>query len=254
MEPYIIHYHIYKNAGTTVIRSLQNYFGEAAVLELDKDPLLENVKCYDAALIRRLIEDRPEVKCFSAHRLLPSIHLVADFPVLPILYLRHPLLRAASVHRFDRQRKDSWFGKKFAETFTFDEWLTWAMLGDVTLEAKNYQTAILSLTDKGSPSWLTHTPTPLFNAELVRNRLDRIPVVGLVEEPKKSAEAFAGFCEGFYSGLRFESQQNQTKQVADWRAELDELENGLSAKTVERFKVANTQDYALFDEYRYVLQ
>ncbi len=98
----ILHYHIFKNAGTTVRSILEQNFGPrfASVESEHPDDVVSN-----EALLR-FLQRRPDVTAVSSHGLRPPKPEHDSFVFLDIVYLRHPLTRLSSMYVFYR-RQDS---------------------------------------------------------------------------------------------------------------------------------------------------
>jgi hypothetical protein len=94
----ILHYHIFKNAGTSVDRMLEEAYGERW-LSFDK----EDQKISPAEM-EEFIFDNPHAVAFSSHQVvppLPSKRLV----VYPIVLIRHPIDRAYSAYLFEWKKQ-----------------------------------------------------------------------------------------------------------------------------------------------------
>jgi len=95
----ILHYHIFKNAGTTIFWILQRNFGKhLAALEgdhfngrLGNDVLLE------------FLRKHPKVQAVSSHQLWPPPPEHEGFVFCDILLLRNPLTRLSSIYDFFRR-------------------------------------------------------------------------------------------------------------------------------------------------------
>lgn len=96
----ILHYHIFKNAGTSIDRMLRQSFGNRW-MNIDRPNPGERIS---ASEMEQLILDRPDTIAFSSHQVvppLPSHHL----DVFPIVFLRHPIDRAYSAYLFEWQKQ-----------------------------------------------------------------------------------------------------------------------------------------------------
>jgi hypothetical protein len=95
-QPLLVHYHIFKNAGTSVERVLATCFGTGWVR-------FEGAHAADvqsAEQLRAFLRARPAIRALSSHLArppLPAPHC------LPIVMLRHPVDRARSVYQFVRR-------------------------------------------------------------------------------------------------------------------------------------------------------
>lgn len=95
----ILHYHIFKNAGTTIYFILKSNFGKrVASLEsgrfnraLSDDVLLEFLKSH------------PRIQAVTSHHLFPPKPEHEEYVFHDILFLRHPLARLSSMYDFYRR-------------------------------------------------------------------------------------------------------------------------------------------------------
>ncbi|MBU2886447.1 hypothetical protein KO507_11795 [Gilvimarinus agarilyticus] len=99
MRPVILHYHLFKNAGTSIDSCLEKSFGKNW---LNYDSPVGHTIC--ANQIVELLEQHPELRALSSHDTAPPLPS-GDFRVLPIVFLRHPLLRAKSAYLFEESKQ-----------------------------------------------------------------------------------------------------------------------------------------------------
>ena len=83
-RPIIIHYHLFKNAGTSVDAILQRNFG-ARWTSREYPPR----STPDAA--RSFLAANPHIAALSSHTLPLPPPDIPDAEILPILFIRHPL-------------------------------------------------------------------------------------------------------------------------------------------------------------------
>jgi hypothetical protein len=98
----ILHYHIFKNAGTTLQSILERNFGSqfAAFDSKNPDALIGN----DSFL--RFLEEHPDIAAVSSHNLRPPKPENEAFAFHDIVYLRHPLTRLFSMYVFYRRSEN----------------------------------------------------------------------------------------------------------------------------------------------------
>lgn len=140
MRTIIVHYHIFKNAGTSVDRLLRMAFGNGwATLEGPTPTSL--LRPHDLSMF---IGDRPDIVAVSSHLLRPPAP--SELHVLPVVLIRHPLDRAFSVYSHHRRSNDSLDADIVAERTTFSEFVLWCLdnktLGGMVIA--NYQVIHLS--------------------------------------------------------------------------------------------------------------
>jgi hypothetical protein len=136
----IVHYHIFKNAGSSVDRLLHMAFGDGwASLEGPTPTSL--LRPDDLATF---IRDRPEIVAVSSHLLRPPTP--PDVRVLPVVFIRHPLDRAFSVYSYLRRHPDGVNTGAIARRASFSQFVLWCLnnktLGGMVIA--NYQVVHLS--------------------------------------------------------------------------------------------------------------
>lgn len=98
--PIIIHVHVYKNAGTSVIAAFRRNFGDR-VAELEPD---DPERFLDDRTVEEYLRKHPDTVMVSSHRIrMPLPARLAGRDVLPLVFLRDPIDRLSSVYRFERR-------------------------------------------------------------------------------------------------------------------------------------------------------
>ena len=92
-QPILFHYHIFKNAGTSIDQMLMESFG-AAFTTFESRKLFPDL---DPDALRHFLAERPQIGAVSSH--MPRRFLFGP-PCLPIVLLRHPIDRARSAFQF----------------------------------------------------------------------------------------------------------------------------------------------------------
>lgn len=247
----VVHYHIYKAAGSTIIDGLRSSFGRDSVMEVDKYPDYAKAKAYNIEFFEQLAAAHPTTMAYTAHRIVPNIHFSTKIDVFPITFVRHPLLRANSVYRFEQIRKDEWPRKHIALKYDLAGWIEWCLESNQGIESRNVQSRLFSLNDYGNYMSDLKSDIHRGNLTLVYERLDTMPIVGVVEMFEHSLQAINSAAQSYFPNLRIENTQvNSTKIVEDWRVELEDVEKSLPGSLLDRFYAANSDDLDLFERYR----
>ena len=98
MRTVIVHYHIYKNAGTSFDHVLQHNFGDRVELFDGPYPFFT----IDQEQLDRIILRRPAAVAFSSHQVILPAPSSLDYRTLSAIFVRNPFLRIASIYRFKR--------------------------------------------------------------------------------------------------------------------------------------------------------
>ena len=96
MTPLVVHHHFFKNAGISIDLSLKKYFGDCWI-SLEGDHARDIVT---EIFFWKLVQVNPSVLAVSFHTLRP-IKGMQNVP--PIVFIRHPILRAKSVFAFTQK-------------------------------------------------------------------------------------------------------------------------------------------------------
>lgn len=96
----ILHYHFFKNAGTTIETMLDRSFGEGASLLDTDDP---NGILSESVLLSHL-KSNPHIKAVSSHQLRHPVPAAQGFLFFDLCFLRDPLDRIRSIYGYLREK------------------------------------------------------------------------------------------------------------------------------------------------------
>ena len=166
MRTVILHYHLFKNAGTSVDAILQkNFPGRWLTAEFSGQD--------NRAAVGDWIRDNPDASAFSSHTAQFPLPEIDGVEIFPIVFLRHPLDRIRSAYAFERQQISEGYGARLAKTTDLAGYIRTRLGNHHDRQCRNFQTSRLSRL----------VPGPI-NAELDRSleALGQLPFVGIVEE------------------------------------------------------------------------
>lgn len=243
----LIHYHIFKNAGTSVDVSLKHSFGDRwGTFEGSHAHAIQS-----SDKLGEFISANRHLVAISSHLARPPIpHLGC----LPLVFLRHPLLRAYSVYNFTRNDPSQPFSEA-AQDFRFADYITWALRKERgSIVIRNYQVVHLSDASWRTDHILDATATPS-DLEQACQLLNDWGIAGVVEQFERSARAIQTRYSSRLPGLellpRWENAtQNEPVPMAD---RIDQLRDLLGEMLYSDFMEANQLDLALHAHARSVL-
>ncbi|GLQ95657.1 hypothetical protein [Dyella mobilis] len=238
-HPVLIHYHIFKNAGSSVDASLQHSFG-------DRWGSFEGPHAHaiqSSAQLGQHLAANPQLIAISSHLARPPI----PHPrCLPMVFIRHPLLRAYSVYSFTRTDASQPYSD-VAQDLGFAEYIAWALRKEPgSIVIRDYQVVHLS-----DASWRTKH---ILDAEAGAADLDQAcrlltewGVAGVVDQFELSIQVFQATYGPHLPGLdlhaRWENATHRNPVAVDER--VDQLRQMLGNGLYEDFMEANRLDLAL---------
>jgi hypothetical protein len=246
-RPILIHYHIFKNAGTSVDASLQHSFG-------DRWASFEGTHAHaiqSSLQLGQFIAANPHLAAISSHLARPPIPHAG---CLPVVFVRHPLLRAYSVYNFTRADSSQPYSD-VALGLGFPEYIAWALRkapGSIVI--RDYQVVHLSDASWRADHILNAKAEPA-DLEHACKLLSTWGVVGVVEQFALSAQVFQHIYEPRLPGLSLLSRRENATSAASSSpsAQLERLAHLLGDTLYADFMGANELDLALHTHAQSVL-
>jgi hypothetical protein len=244
MRTVVVHYHIFKNAGSTIDHILEKTFGERWG-SYDTENPAGRITPDELA---RYVLAHPELQAISSHQAIPHLPVVDAVTVLPILFLRHPLDRARSVYEFERrqggERGPISRGADHASRLSFADYLRWRLDGGVNGVVHNFQTA-----------WLCRKRNLFRNSVTeddfasVQEFLKSLPIFGVVERFDDSLSAVVDHLET--QGVELDSNYrvvNATRgRDSSLETRLEEMRKALGETTWDELIRRNEWDLRLHE-------
>ena len=245
----LIHYHIFKNAGTTFERVLDENFG-GQHLAFDGPFSFSQVNQDQLATV---IDHHPSHVAFSSHQIYLPVPSSLNFRAIPIVFVRHPLLRIRSVYLFSERNEAGVSPEDTRAALAgLEEWVATMLAGDKNrLHLSNLQTGALSRAYNLTPKRKGEGARVCFDLQAAINNLLSVPCLGRTEHFDRDVASFSETLAQF--GITFSHRPGKAENVSspdyDQPAEqqLMAMQNSLTAETWEKLLWMNHQDLALFD-------
>ncbi len=243
----ILHYHLFKNAGSSVDHVLaSNFGGRWQVLEGTHSWSV--VKADDVAAY---IRHHKRVLAVSSHHFRLPLPVMPEADLYPIFFLRHPIDRIASVHQFGKR---SGIGltesSRNAVRGSLRDYVAW-MLADKGNEGNNIRNAQTLFLSSKLSAW-TDPSLPLRAddalLEEAQGFLRTLPVFGLVEKFDESARRFGAWLAHAFPGINFFPTQRNTRPERHQSLEerLAAIETELGQSLYQELQAANHHDLELY--------
>ncbi|MCP3728267.1 sulfotransferase family 2 domain-containing protein [Paraburkholderia sp. CNPSo 3272] len=245
MRTVIVHYHLFKNAGTTVDGILdRNFPGDAR-------GHLEGPYPWSTVLSNEILEfalSKPDLRVISSHQARLPLPQHPSIAFLPILFLRHPIDRFASVYEFERRQAADSLSPSVAvaRNGSLAAFADWTVAREATAVCRNFQVAHLAGAQYDMRyARATHTD---YLQALVHLR--SLPFFGMVESFEESLESLQKFVQPHIGELKFDfSIENVTPgRKATLESRLEHIESELGVSLYRELLELNALDLLLYRE------
>lgn len=248
MRTIICHYHIYKNSGTSFDSLLTKNFGEHHICFDGPFPFFT----IDQEQLARIIERKNEIVAFSSHQIRLPAPASLDYLVLPVVFIRHPLLRILSIYKFKHQHFDGTSTSKAAQEMSFDEWITHCLSDRQEINhISNAQTRILGSAYRQKPLMRRKPGEMEYDLYQAIRNIENVQLLARTEYFNEDVARFPEILHqyGVEFTFRETSPQNVTSNNHHKSIEerIDRVIKSLSGENYQKLLVANSQDIYLFD-------
>jgi len=243
MRNIVLHYHIFKNAGSTVRSILENNFAG-----LCGD--VEGINPWDTIESDRILQyafDHPDLQVISTHHGRPPVPVNRNITFHPVIFLRHPIDRAGSVYSFEhRQAMDSpSLGVKIAIAQDLAGYVRWRLTERNGAVIKNFHTVVLAGREKDM-----RTATASYrDLEIAKEWLKGIPFFGLVESFDTSLSRMRSYLAQYFGDINpsFIIQNSSPDRKDTMQDRLQEIEEMLGHDLYKELVDKNALDMELYN-------
>lgn len=243
MRQVIVHYHMFKNAGSTFDSMLQKTFGTRWVT-YDKENAAAFISPDELA---DFIARHPRMLAVSSHHAVLPLPQVADVEIIPALFFRHPLDRARSVYDFERRQFQQdgpvTRGAEHAGRLTFADYLRWRLDTTENGVVHNFQTLRMIFSPRYNRKKITDD-----DFERAWAQVDALPFFGLVESFDDSIQLVSKALHerGTAFGTDYVAR-NQSQREGSLQARLDRMRAELGESMWTELVERNRRDLELYD-------
>jgi hypothetical protein len=236
----ILHYHLFKNAGSSIDEMLKRNFGEKWAEHEFKTPAGRS----NTAEVAAYLCEQPHLCALSSHTALLPVPLVNGLRIFPIIFLRHPIDRIKSAYVFEREQVAETFGAELAKRTDFAGYVQELMDHPTHRAARSFQTYRLAFNE------LPEAGTEYERA--FRRAVAELSFVGLVEAYDRSVERLRARLLPYYSDFAaIVVRKNVTRSGIDpLDARLAEIEQELGLYLYKALCEGNADDIRLFEKVR----
>jgi hypothetical protein len=239
----IIHYHLFKNAGSTVDHILEREFaGRFGQIEGEHPwSVLGDAEMTD------YLDANPHIACVTSHQATLYQQVPAHLNILPVLFLRHPIDRAHSVYEYEkRQTGSTSHGSRRAKELDFDGYVRWRLSPEGGAVIRNFQSRCVS--GRRNPG-LAATMNDAAMRDIALAHINRMQFFGIVEAFDESIAWMRSFLEPVFPGLdyRYERVNSNAGRAKTMEERLAAIEATLSVETYAALQRENAIDSELYE-------
>lgn len=229
-RPLVFHYHLFKNAGTSVDRMLDWNFGRAWTLQ--EFPFRRHA---NRIAVAEFVRIHPELRAISSHTALLPTPEVSGVQVIPVIFLRHPIDRLRSAYEFERRQVADTAGALLAKRCDLAEYLRELLRLPRARQARNFQTLRLSYNSPGAGS----------ERERAIRTIAELPFVGVVEQFEQSIGNLEKIVRPYFRGFTTFNIRSNATQVCREKTlseRIRKLETAVGAALFDELCDANADD------------
>lgn len=238
MRKVIFHYHLFKNAGTSLDSIFRPLFPGDSFQEREFPSDLKG----NRTAVKSWVAEQKDCVYFSSHTAYMPPPRFFFKKVLPIIFVRHPLDRVASVYEFERRCEGDDFGSKLAKECSFSGYLAARLDVALDRQCRNFHAQKLAFMygEKHGPDLVRATKA-----------IRELPFVGVVDRFSESLAVLQAWLKRecvIDADIELEETwQNATNsRNADLKQRLAAIEDELSPAVFNRLVEANLDDCRLY--------
>jgi len=244
MRHIVIHYHIFKNAGSTIDEFLRNNFRDSC-------SSLEGNTPWDTMSsdrILRHVAENPTIKAISSHQARLPEPMHPDTVFYPLIFLRHPIDRVGSVYAFERRqaRTPLRLGVKIAQEQDLAGYVRWRLSYGNGAVIRNFQTVHLA----GRERDMRLANATLVDFHIALEQLSRLHYFGIVELFSISVVHMAKYLSPGFGSLNtfFEVKNKSQGRRTSMKERLADIEAALGPQLHTELLEKNALDLELYNK------
>lgn len=224
MRTIILHYHLFKNAGTSIDKILKDNFR-------DKWVTREFTGSNNTDHVTDWIRSNPDGIAFSSHTMNGPIPKINGIKIISIAMLRDPVQRIISAYKFERNQDADTWGAQLAKQSTFEEYVVARLQKQGDTQCRNFQVERLATLRPGNEPKI----------ERAIKALDDLSIVGTVEEFNQSMNLIAARIAKNFSNFGYETTHSNKSNIFNFN---------ISPALRQLLKECNGNDTALWEQNR----
>lgn len=232
----ILHYHLFKNAGTSVDHILENAFG----IDKWENKEFVNNKTRNNLDVKKWIMESGSNIVYSSHTAKFPVPEVKGVDIFPIIFVRHPLDRIYSAYKFENNQGTKNFGAVLARNTDFKGYVQTRLSIPNDRQCRNFH--LWRFADLFEQQELSEF-------ERAITGLEQLPFIGVVERFNYSIKILESKLKE--NSFQFEPFQIVKKNTTSDNTQLDErikiIEKELGSETFSQLLEENKDDIRFYN-------
>jgi hypothetical protein len=234
----IFHFHFYKNAGSSFDYILRQNF-ENQWAEKEFTNLYNNSED-----VVNWVKTSTELKCFSSHTARLDIINDSELDIFPVLFVRHPIDRIASVYKYEKIQTSNQPEHVLARNCSMREYIQARLLIEGDAQCRNFHI-------KRFAEVFRFEATKQSPFDKACRAISCLPFIGIVEKFKDSLNILSSTLqsEGF-NNLNFLEVRENSNSSGDKNlvTRLQEIESELGKDFYEYLNEINKDDLLIYEK------
>ena len=239
----MLHSHIFKNAGTTLLSALEKQFhNDAITIESDETTFLATNTIIEAVITH------PKLKLISSHKLSLIPPDDDRFCFIPLVLVRNPLDRLGSMYAFYKSQKTIISHEcALAKALSIHDFVDVLMQAELDSSFNNLQCRFFL----GQSSQLSEDNWPR-----VENQLNRLNCLGLIEKYDESMVVWENFLDRYFPGidLSYTMKNVSFNRDSSLHERLNTIANNIGSDLLKEFYKRNKFDFRLYEKSKLLLK
>jgi hypothetical protein len=238
MRKVILHYHLFKNAGTSLDAAFKENVApdEWVTQEFPGQPAANREQ------VAQWILDNPKAKIFSSHTAFLPPPKLDGVKVLPVIFMRHPIDRIASAYAFETKQGGGSFGAVLARNTDLSGYIETRLALPHDRQCRNFHMQRLAMMfgEKQGDEFTR-----------AKKALETLPFVGIVEQFADSMARLEKWLkrEGFEEMQLKPVEKNVSRDIKkSLEDKLKEFEERINPEVFAKLMEANRDDLLLYNQ------
>ncbi|MGZ8369661.1 MAG: sulfotransferase family protein [Caulobacteraceae bacterium] len=239
-RPVVLHYHLFKNAGTSVDTVLEANFGDDwREHEFDSKGFEPNTRT-----VVEWLESNPTVRALSSRSMAGPLPASPGLNASPVIFVRHPLDRIRSAYEFERRQKSQERRGGFSGDLSLGGYVSRRLLrGD--RQCSSYQTYCFSAFS--GPRLAGGMPDREMEKTAAMDTARSLPFIGVVEDFAASMADLETYLRQDFPDFRaFGAKENVWREDETLGQRLERMRRAVGEDIWRQLEEANQEDMELY--------